>query len=120
MASGTADALVYMNTMIEIGIVGEIVDPNPFNWLAGAKAGTNRLQVRAIGPYLLVAVHAGLCRGHACRRRSFYRCMAVAAVDAVVSSMVFVAELNRLLTLDPLACIPGGAVQLGSCPERRQ
>jgi len=46
--------------------------------------------------------------------------MTVAAIDAVVSGVVFMAELNRLLTFNPLPCIPGGAVQLGSYPEGGQ
>lgn len=59
MASGASDSLVHMNAVVEIGIVGEIVDPNPLNRLAGAKAGTNRFQIRTISPDLLVTVHAG-------------------------------------------------------------
>ncbi len=46
--------------------------------------------------------------------------MTVAAIDAVISGVMFVAKLDRLLTLNPLSCVPGGAVQLGRCPKRRQ
>ncbi len=42
VASGAADALVHMNAVIEIRIVGEIVDPNPLDRLAAAKAGPDR------------------------------------------------------------------------------
>jgi hypothetical protein len=61
MASRTANALIYMNAMVEIRIVGEIVDPNPLNRLAGAKAGPDRFEIRTIGPDLLMAVHADFC-----------------------------------------------------------
>lgn len=120
MASGAANALIHMDAVVEIRIVGEIVNPNPLDRLPAAKAGTDRFQIGALGPNLLVAVHAGFCRGHTRRGGSFYRCVAVSAVDTVVPGVVFMAELNRLLAFNPLACIPGGAVQFGSYPERRQ
>jgi hypothetical protein len=47
--------------MVEIRIVGEIVHPDPFDRLPGAKAGANRFQIGTIGPDLLVAVHADFC-----------------------------------------------------------
>jgi hypothetical protein len=59
MAGGAAYALVHMNAVVEIRIVGEIVDPNPLNRLPGAKAGSNGFQIWAISPDLLVTVHAG-------------------------------------------------------------
>ncbi|MGH9880282.1 MAG: hypothetical protein ACRD6N_02510 [Pyrinomonadaceae bacterium] len=43
--------------------------------------------------------------------------MAITAVNAIVSNVMFMAELNGLLALDPLACIPGRAVNLGRYPE---
>src|SRR5216683_6057641 len=45
-----------------------------------------------------MAVHARLRRRDACDRGSFHAGMTVAAVDAVISDVMLVAELHRLLT----------------------
>jgi len=46
--------------------------------------------------------------------------VAVAAIDAVVSYVMFVTELNWLLTFDPLARIPTGTIQLNRGPQSRK
>jgi hypothetical protein len=43
--------------------------------------------------------------------------MTVTTVDAIVTHVVFMTKLNRLLPLDPLSRVPGGAVELGYHPE---
>lgn len=58
MTSRAADAFIYMNAVIEIGIVRKIVNPDPFHWFAVAKAGSHRLKVRTVGPDLFVTAHA--------------------------------------------------------------
>src|SRR5882724_4465018 len=107
VACRTADAFVYMNAVVEIGIVGQVMYPNPLDRFAGAKARTHWLEIRAVGPDLLMTVHACIRRRHAGRRGCFYRGVAVATINAVVSHVVFVAELDWLLSLDPLAGVPG-------------
>src|SRR5690242_13583362 len=97
MTGRAADAFVDMNAVVEIDIVGQVVDPRPFNRFARACALSDRLQVRAVRPNLRVAIHAGLRRWDSSRRGSLNRCMTVAAVNAVVSSVVLVAELHWLL-----------------------
>jgi hypothetical protein len=42
----------------------------------------------------------------------------VAAVDAIVTDVVFVTELDRLLSFDPLTGIPRGAVEFNSNPQQ--
>jgi len=43
--------------------------------------------------------------------------MAVAAINAVVSHVMFVAKLDGLLSLNPLAGVPGRTVQLNCNPQ---
>jgi hypothetical protein len=43
----------------------------------------------------------------------------VTAVDAIVTDVMFVTELNWLLAFDPLACIPGRTVQFNRDPQQR-
>jgi hypothetical protein len=42
----------------------------------------------------------------------------VTAVDAVVADVMFVTELDRLLSFDPLTRIPGRTIELDSDPEQ--
>jgi hypothetical protein len=44
--------------------------------------------------------------------------MTVAAVDAVVTDVMFMTELNRLLPFDPLTGVPGGPVQFDGYPQQ--
>ena len=44
--------------------------------------------------------------------------MTVAAIDAVVTGVMFMTELNRLLAFDPLAGVPGRTIQLNSDPQQ--
>jgi hypothetical protein len=43
--------------------------------------------------------------------------MAVPAIDAVIADMVFVTELNGLLSFKPLARVPGGTIKLNGGPQ---
>jgi len=106
VARRTAHAFVYMNAVVEISVVGQVMYPNPLDRFAGAKTGAHWFKIRAVRPDLLVAIHARVRGGHASRRRCFYRGMAVAAINAVVSHVMFVAKLDRLLSLNPLAGVP--------------
>jgi hypothetical protein len=44
--------------------------------------------------------------------------MSITAINTVVSHVMFMAELNGLLTLNPLAGIPGRAIQFDCDPQR--
>src|SRR2546422_2205360 len=57
MTRRAADAFVHVNAVIEIDVVGEIVDTPPLNWFTRAKAGADRFEVRTVGPDLFVAIH---------------------------------------------------------------
>lgn len=97
MAGRTADALRYVDTVIEIGIFRQIVYTLPFDGLIVTKACSYRLEVRAVRPYLTVAIHTRLRRGHACRRSRLNRLVAIATINTVVADMVLMAKLNGLL-----------------------
>lgn len=96
MTSRAPHALIYVNAVIEKDEVGQIVNPNPFDGLAAAPALADRLEVRAVRPNLGVAIHAGLGRGDTRKREFLNRGVTVAAVNAVVTDVVLMAELNRL------------------------
>jgi hypothetical protein len=42
----------------------------------------------------------------------------VAAIDAVITDVMFMTELNGLLTFDPLSGVPGRTIQLNSDPQQ--
>lgn len=109
-----------MNAVVEIGIVGKVVDPDPLYWFASAQARANRFEIWTVGPDLLMTIHAGFRRRHSRRRGDFDGGMAVAAIDTVVAYMMFVTELNRLLALDPLPRVPGRSINLCSNPKRSE
>jgi len=44
--------------------------------------------------------------------------VAVTTVDAIVTDVMFVTELNRLLPFDPLTGIPGRTIQFNSDPQQ--
>lgn len=100
VASRTSNALCNVNTMVEIGVLGQVVHPLPLDRLIIAEARPNRFQIRAVCPDLRVTIHTRLGRRHTCRGRRFDRRVAIAAIDAVVTDMVFVAELDRLLLFE--------------------
>ena len=50
-----------------------------------------------------MAVHAGLGGGNAGLRRSFHAAVTIATINAIVTSVMFVAELNGLVADDVLA-----------------
>jgi hypothetical protein len=65
VTGGTANALLYVNAVIEIGVVREIVHANPLEWLAGAKTLAHWLQIRTFRPNLFVTTHTRVRGRHA-------------------------------------------------------
>src|SRR5688500_12036525 len=100
VTGGAPDALVHMDAVIEEHEVWEIVDARPTNRCVSGEAGANRLQVRAIGEDLRVAVHARLGRRDPGETGLFDRRVAIAAVDTVAGHVALVAELDGLLSRD--------------------
>src|SRR5262249_35104145 len=87
---------------------------------AAGEARANGLQEWARRENLRVAVHAGLRRRHARKRRLLDRCVAVAAVDAVAADMTLVAELDGRFARDVRLRHPGRSVDLVEKAEERR
>src|SRR5258708_35469952 len=97
MTGRAPDALCNMNAVVKICVFRQVVNTLPFHRLVIAEAGSDRFEIRAVGPYLAVTVHAGLRWRHARSRCRFDRLVAIPAVDAVVADMMLMAELDWLL-----------------------
>src|SRR3989442_5231698 len=59
VAVNTAYAAVYVNGMVEIDVIGKLVDLNPGNGLARLVTLAHQRQPGIIPQYLIVAIHAG-------------------------------------------------------------
>src|SRR5437870_2117555 len=106
--------------MIEIGEVRHVVHAYPFKRLAALEARAHRLEIRAVGPNLFVAIHADRGRRHSGRRRCLDSCMAITAIDSVIADVMFMTELNWLLALDVSARVPTRAGDFRCYPQRSE
>ena len=97
VACRTTNAFSYMNAVVEVGVLRQVVHTFPFDRSVISEACTDRLQIGAICPDLAMAVHTGLRRRHAGRRGGLNARVTVPAIDTVVARVMLVAELNRLL-----------------------
>lgn len=100
VAGRTTDALRDMNAVIEINKFGKIVDAFPLDRLILTKTGADRFEIRAVVPYLAVAIHTRLRRRHSGRGGCLYGRMTIPAINAVIAHVMFMAELDRLLFLE--------------------
>ena len=108
MAGLAADALLHVNAVIEVDVIGKIVNLGPADRFVGLEAVTDRLERGAVDPDLRVAVHAGLgWRDHG-MLRVLNAGVAVAAIDAHGARVVRMAEGNGLLARFALARRIGG------------
>ena len=62
----TAHAFLHVDAVVEINIIGKVVDALPEDWFVIAPAFTDDGQIGAVGEELRMAIHAGLGRGDAC------------------------------------------------------
>src|ERR1051326_2685200 len=74
-------AFVYMNAVIEIREVGDLVYTRPADRVAGTEAVAHGSQIRAVPKNFRMAVHAGLNGRNSRKGRSLDRCVAIAAID---------------------------------------
>ncbi len=93
-----------VNAVIKIRVLGQIMNPFPFDRLIIAVARTHWFEIRAVGPDLTVAVHTGLRWRHSGGGSRLHRRVTVATVNAIIADMVFMAELHRLLLFEVLTC----------------
>ena len=98
MAFRAADAFVYVNTVIEINEVGQVVNARPGDRASGAVAFAHGLQSWARRPHLRVTVHANLSGGKIREGRRLHGRMTVAAIDAKTAYMVLMTEGHGLFS----------------------
>ena len=96
VAFDAADSLRHVDAVIEVSEVGEIVNAGPGDRLAGAVTRADDFQLRAVGPDLRVAGHAGRRRRDTGEGARFHRGVAVATIDAKARDVMLVTELDRL------------------------
>jgi hypothetical protein len=96
VARGTAYSFCHVDAVIEIDIIGQIVNAVPLKRCVRGDAVADRREQRNIGKDLRVTMHAGLARRHAGKARFFDRSVAVATIDAVLRDVVFVTKRHRL------------------------
>src|SRR5690349_7849010 len=93
-------AFVYVDAVIEVRKVGQVVDSRPRDRTSCAETRAHGLEERARRENLRVAVHARLRRRNPGKGRPLDRRVTVATVDAVARDVTLVAELNGLLACD--------------------
>lgn len=91
-----SNAGIYVCLMIEIGIIRHFVYSNPFDWFFIRPTFTHRKKFFIIRTDKCVAIHACFCGRHIGMRRLVDAPMTIAAINAKVPGMQFVAILDRL------------------------
>ena len=106
MTRRTADTFFHVNTVIEVSVIRQIVYALPLDRLARAETRAHGFEIWTVSPDLFVAVHARRGRRQSRGGRCFDGRVTVAAVYAVIANVMFMTELDRLLSFDPLASVP--------------
>ena len=96
MALHTTDATVHVGRVVEVGIIRQVMDPDPLHWHARFVALVQRCQMHTFRVDLRVAVHARLRRWNRRDRRVLDRVVAVSTVHAEFTRMQSMAKWNRL------------------------
>lgn len=106
MTSGTSDTFFNVNTVIEVGVVWQVVYSNPLDGFVIPETGPNWFEIGTLGPNLLVTIHARLSGRQTGSRGGLNSGVTVPAVKTVIADMVLMTKLDRLLALDPLSGVP--------------
>ena len=106
MTRRTPDTLFYVNAVIEVGVVWQVVYPDPLDGFIVPETGADWFEIGALSPDLLVTTHARFSCRQTRARSGFNSGVTVAAVKAVIANMVLMTKLDRLLSLDPLSGVP--------------
>jgi hypothetical protein len=99
---GAANALIYVNAVIEVYVVRKAMDLHPMNGLVRAVAFAHRPQIANVIKQHGMAVHARFRRRNTRVRGVFHARVAVTAIDTIVAGVMLMAELNRLIARDVL------------------
>jgi hypothetical protein len=117
VAGRTTDAFCDVNAVIEIDVIRQIMDAVPLQRAVSGQAFTNGRQHRRVFPDLGMTGHAGIGAGQTGERRFFDSGVAISAIDAVVSDVVFMAERDRLIKRDvDVGCVRR-PIDFGSRPS---
>ena len=114
------DSLGDVDRVVEVDVVGQVVDLDPLDRSAGPPALPDRLELGRLVPDLGVAVHARLGRRDVRERGLLDARVAVPAVDAHGADVVLVGELDRLDAGDALLRDVGRAVDGVEEPEQQR
>ena len=97
VAAVTTDAAVHVHGVVEIDVVGRLVDADPFHRCARCPAGTDRGQLRTLGFDLRVTRHAGLGVRDIRVRGDLHMGMTISAVHPELLHVDGVGKGRRLL-----------------------
>jgi len=117
VTSRATDAFVYVNAVIEINEVGKVVYARPLDRLAGAPAFANGFEIRTVRPDLRMAIHASLGGRNARISKFLNGGMTIAAIDSVISDVMFMAELNGLFAREISLGVVRGSVKFEQKPN---
>src|SRR5687767_11270459 len=101
VAMDATDAAIYVHGVIEINVIGDFVDLDPVDGLAGRGAFANERQARIVGEHLIMAIHARAGAGNVRIPGFFNAIVAITAVDPELIGVDGVGKtdgLNRLVT----------------------
>lgn len=102
MTGDAANALMQVNTVVEVDKIWQIVHACPDQRLPGAKALPHGGKEGTLRPDMSVAVHAGFSGWESGKGAHFHRGVTIAAVNTQPTHMMLVAELYGLLAHDTL------------------
>ena len=91
-----ADAAGHVGAVIEVGVVGEVMNLHPLHGLTRLVALPDWSELGARRPNFAVTVHARLCRRDRRMRTVFDGAVAIPAIDAELAGVQRVAVRNRL------------------------
>ena len=111
-----ADSFMYVDTMVEINKVRQVVYARPLERSIFSQACSHRFESWTVRPHLFMAVHADFCGRNPRERASLDADMTISAIYAETGYMVLMAEWYRLLTDDILVADVRGGNK--GCPGR--
>ena len=103
MARLTTNTLADVNTVVKVDEIRQIVHAIPADRPILAQAGAHGFKHVAVGPNLLVTVHARGSRRNTGKRADLDRGMAIPAIDTNATDVMLMAEWDRLIERCPFA-----------------
>lgn len=118
VAAIATDATIHVSGVIEISIIGNLVDAHPVDRLASFPAFADGFQFRAVSLDLRVAGHARLGAWDVRVRSDFNEAVAVAAIEPELLNVDDVREWNRLSRFVTDTGVFGGKIIRQSAGDR--